>query len=99
MLGWNSREPPRLVPFAEAGPQTFCQLLCDGATAHNLTSFAELMAVHSALQLERPDRIVLATLDDLGQACYTCGHATDFHGLDDVEGHDLSSLPMSLGED
>jgi hypothetical protein len=99
MFGWKRRKPLALVPFAEAKPLTFCALLCDGVTAHNLSSFAELMAVHSALQRERPGLIVLATLDNLDQACYTCGHSTDLHELDDLEGHDLSALPEDLFED
>lgn len=99
MFGWIRREPLRRVPFAEAKPRTFCELLCDGVTAHNLSSFAELMAVHSALQRDRPDVVVLATLDNLDQACYTCGHTTDANALDETEGHDLSALPEELFED
>ena len=87
------------MPFAKGKPLTFCQLLCDGVTAYNLSSFAELMTVHSTLQQERPDHRVLATLDDVDQACYTCGHAIDTHQLDDVDAHDLSSLPESLLQD
>ncbi|HEX8063022.1 MAG TPA: hypothetical protein VF535_07375 [Allosphingosinicella sp.] len=95
MFGWGRPAPLRLVPFAEGRPATFCEWLCDGVTAHNLSSFAQLMTVHSALQQERPGRVVLATLDDLDQACYTCGHATEAFGLDDVD-RDLSALPEEL---
>lgn len=42
---------------------------------------------------------MLATLDDLGQACYTSGHAADHYGLDDVEGHDRTGLNADLIED
>jgi hypothetical protein len=96
MFGWKSRKTLRLVPFSEGRPTTFCALLCDGVTAYNLSSFAELMAVHSTLQRERPGFVVLATLDNLDQACYTCGHAVSSRDLDDVDGHDLSGLPEHL---
>lgn len=99
MFETKSREPFKLVPFAEARPLTFCELLCDGVTAHHLSCFAELMAVHASLQRERPDLFVLATLDDLAQACYTCGHSTYVNELDDIEGHDLSALPEDLFEE
>ena len=99
MFGWGRRKPLKLVPFAEARPQTFCEWLCDGVTAYNLSSFAELMEVHSALQRQRPGLIVLATLENLDQACYTSGHAAHAFELDDVEGHDLSALPEDVLEE
>jgi hypothetical protein len=93
MSGWGgTNRTLTLVPFAEAMPRTFNPLLCDGVTAHNLGSFAALLALHARLQAEHPKVRVLATLDDLGQACYTSGHATDAIELDDVAGHDLSGL-------
>lgn len=92
MFGSPRRQPPKLVPFAEARPRTFDPLLCDGLTAHDLPSFADLLALHARLQAEHPGKRVLASLDDLGQASYTSGHATDFHELDDIAGHDLSGL-------
>ncbi|WP_206240527.1 hypothetical protein [Novosphingobium terrae] len=83
---------PTLVPFAEAPPRTFNTLLCDGVTARGIASFEALLDLHAALQAERPDLCVIATLDDLGQACYTSGHGADYHGLDDTAGHDLTGL-------
>ena len=99
MFGFKRRKPLRLVPFAEARPPTFNTLLCDGVTAHNLPSFAELLALHSRLQREHMGECVLASLDDLGQAGYTSGHAVDTYGLDDIEGHDLSGLGEDVFED
>lgn len=91
MFGWKRRPKPlALVPFAEAPPRLFNTILCDGVTAHNLSSFAELRALHARLQAERPDQRVLASLDDLGQAAYTSGHGTEVHRLDDV----ADSLPL-----
>lgn len=92
MFRWTRNEATDLIPFAEAKPQIFSELLCDGVTAHRLASFAELMDVHLRLQAEHPNYRVLASLDDLGQAAYTSGHGADFHELDNVEGHDLSGL-------
>jgi hypothetical protein len=99
MFGWRRKAMLRLVPFSEASPRTFNTLLCDGVTAHDLGSFATLLTLHARLQAERPEVCVLATLDDLGQACYTSGHATDAVELDDVAGHDLSSLGDELFEE
>jgi hypothetical protein len=84
----RKRKSLELVPFAEGKPLTFNTLLCDGVTARNLPSFAELLAVHARLQREQPDLIVLASLDDLGQAAYTSGHCADTHALDEVEDED-----------
>lgn len=50
------------------------------------------MAELRGLQAAHPGHRILATLDDLQQACYTCGHATDSHGLDEIDEHDLSGL-------
>jgi hypothetical protein len=98
MFGFRSRKKvPELVPFAQAMPHTFNALLCDGVTAHDIPSFADLLALHARLQRERPDLFVLASLDDLGQACYTSGHCAFTHRLDDVEdGDDEAEFPDRL---
>jgi len=97
IFGWRrKRGTPALVQFAEAMPRTFNALLCDGVTAHYLGSFAALLAQQARLQAERPDVRVLASLDDLGQACYTSGHATDAVELDDVAGHTPAEFPIRL---
>jgi hypothetical protein len=97
-----STSPPKpliLVPFATARPRTFNTLLCDGIAAHNLASFADLRMLHARLQHEHPHVRVLATLEDLDQACYTAGHGTDRFGLDSTDGHDLSDLDADAFED
>lgn len=94
----NRETPLELVPFGKAKPRTFGPLLCDGLAARNLPSFADLLALHARLQQERPDTCVLASLDDLGQASYTSGHGAEHHGLDAVEGHDLSGLSDDVFE-
>lgn len=98
MSGSPRGQPLQLVPFAETRPRTFGPLLCDGLSAKTLGSFADLLALHARLQAEHPGKRVLASLDGLTQASYTSGHATDFHGLDDTEGHDLSGLGAEMFE-
>ncbi len=98
MLGSSRGKPLELVPFSQAKPRTFSPLLCEGLTARNLSSFADLLGLYARLQQDRPDARVLASLDDLGQASYTSGHGTDYHGLDEVEGHDLSGLGLEVFE-
>lgn len=99
MFGWKRKKPLKLVPFAEERPRTFNSLLCDGVTAYNLPDFAELLTLHARLRQDHPDFKILASLDDLGQACYTAGHGTDANELDDIEGHDLSGLDPAAFED
>lgn len=83
---------PELIPFAEGRPQTFVSFLCDGLSARGVASFAGLLELQQRLQAERPDVRVLASLDDLRQACYTSGHGIERHDLDETQGHDLSEL-------
>lgn len=99
MFGSSRGKPLELVPFSQAKPRTFSPLLCDGLTARNLSSFADLLVLHARLQQEEhPDHRVLASLDDLGQASYTAGHGVDYYELDAVEGHDLSGLGPEVFE-
>jgi hypothetical protein len=100
MFGWKRQpKPVALVPFADAPPRLFNTILCDGVTAHNLPSFAELRALHARLQADRPGQRVLASLDDLGQAAYTSGHGTEVHRLDDVEADDpADGIPPNPGD-
>jgi hypothetical protein len=91
--------PIKLTPFSESKPQTFNKLLCDGITAQYLTRYDELLVLHTQLQHENPECRVLASLDDLAQACYTSGHGTDVYGLDSVEGHDLTGLSAEVFEE
>jgi hypothetical protein len=94
-MSGNMAEPDRepiLVPLTQGRPRTFVVFLCDGLSARRVASFAGLLDLQQRLQGERSTVRVLASLDDLGQACYTSGHSADHHGLDDTEGHDLSGL-------
>ncbi|MEP3346406.1 MAG: hypothetical protein ABJN34_15245 [Litoreibacter sp.] len=64
-----------------------------------LNTFAELRSACMLVEGMHPKHRALATLDDLGQALYTSGHAIVSHDLDRVEGHDLSNLPSDVFED
>lgn len=99
MFGFGRKQPLELVPFIDGKPRTFNTLLCDGLTAYDLASFAEWLDLHARLQAERPDCHILASLDDLGQAAYTSGHAIDSFDLDATAGHDLSGLDLAIFED
>ncbi|KEO91909.1 hypothetical protein EH31_04350 [Erythrobacter longus] len=92
-------KPRRITPFEQADKRRFHDLLCNGVIAENVGSFEALCETYAALQAEHPDKRVLATLDNPGQALYTSVHATQKHQLDAVEGHDLSSLPRECFED
>lgn len=101
LFGFGKRkpEPLRLIPFSEDPPRRLRDLLCDGVMAENLSDFATLLDLHAKLQVEHPDRRILATLDDPGQAVYTSFHTTFKHRLESTEGHDLSGLPPECFED
>lgn len=95
MFGRKRRSPIELVAFSKERPQTFNEWLCDGVTAHNVASLADLLALHAQMQAKLPDFRILSTLDDLDQACYTSGHAVDANELDSLDDSedDLDSLP------
>lgn len=99
-MSWFRRSPLPLtiLPFAQA-PRLFITPLCDGVTATGVTDFAGVLRLHAELAANHPEYRVLVSLDQLGQACYTSGHACDAHRLDSVDGHDLSALPPECFED
>lgn len=101
LFGFGKREAEalKLTPFSENPKKRLNDLICDGVIAENLGDFATLRATYASLQLEHPDRHVLATLEDPGQAVYTSFHAIEKHQLDDTEGHDLSKLGPECFED
>ncbi len=82
-FGFRRGKPVTLTPFAEQRPRTFNTLWCDGVTARHLHSFAALMALHADLSQQNAPHLVLASLDDLGQAGYTSGHVADAQQLAD----------------
>ncbi|MBN8500800.1 MAG: hypothetical protein J0M19_06585 [Sphingomonadales bacterium] len=92
MIAPGRGQSPEMVPFAVHRPRTFMQILCDGFTATNITSLDLLLAEIFRLRREFPGHQVVATLDDLQQACYTSGHGTAAHDLDSTAGHDLTGL-------
>ncbi|MEQ1498536.1 MAG: DUF4253 domain-containing protein [Novosphingobium sp.] len=92
LFGLGGSKPLTLTPFAEERPRTFMAILCDGFVARNVSSLKGLVTELRTLQAAHPAQRVLATLDDLEQACYTCGHTTLSNQLDEIEGHDLAGL-------
>lgn len=90
---------PKLIPFSEANPRCFTSLLCDGFVVRGIGSFIEWVNLLRQVQRDNPDHFLLASLDDLGQAGYTCGHTIMNHDLDNVEGYDLSQIDAVAFED
>lgn len=99
LFGFGKRKDVKITPFAENDKKRFHDLLCDGVIVENLADFAALLEMYRKLQADHPDKRVLASLDDPGQAVYTSFHAIGKHGLEDTEGHDLSGLGPECFED
>lgn len=88
------------VTFApQESIREFIDLLCDAYKMTGSFTLAEIERFVREKRTEHPDKILFASLDDFRQASYTSGHATGTHELDDVSGHDLSSLDQGLLED
>ncbi|AUC23523.1 hypothetical protein BTO15_16070 [Polaribacter sejongensis] len=68
------------------------ELLFESFLIENIKSYEELMDVYQTYKQNHPDKTIILTLDDLGQAEYTSGHACDWNSLLDTEGYDLSGL-------
>lgn len=64
----------------------------------NLNSFEELMDIYQTYKNNNPQKTIIVTLDDLGQAEYTSTHAMNSNDLEDTEGHDLSGLDAACFE-
>jgi hypothetical protein len=79
--------------------QSSTEILFDSFLIENFQSFDELMEVYRLYQRQNPGKTIILTLDDLGQAAYTCTHATMSQGLDDTDGYDLSGLDAACFED
>ena len=68
------------------------EMLFDSFLIENIKSYEELMEVYQNYKQNHPDKTIILTLDDLGQAEYTSGHACDYNSLLDTDGYDLSGL-------
>lgn len=75
------------------------QILFDSFVIENLNSFDELLEVYNTYKQNNSDKIIVLTLDDLGQAEYTSGHSINLNDLDETEGYDLSVLDKACFED
>jgi len=75
------------------------EIISDSFLVTEIKSFKELMDLYDEFSEKYKDSSLLITLDDLGQAQYTSIHATMFHDLDDIEGHNLTLVDQSAFED
>lgn len=72
--------------------------ICQSFLISEVGSFGELLNVLYSYREKYCESSILMTLDDLGQAQYTSGHATISHDLDDTDGYDLSGIDPSAFE-
>jgi len=72
--------------------EPYQEMLFDSFLIENINSYEELMEVYQNYKQDNPDKTIILTLDDLGQAEYTSGHACDWNSLLDTDGYDLSGL-------
>lgn len=79
--------------------QTRNEILFDSFIIENLNSFDELIEVYKIYKQNNYDKVIILTLDDLGQAEYTCTHSIMSNDLDETEGYDLSGLNKTCFED
>lgn len=72
--------------------EPYQEMLFDSFLIENIKSYEELIEVYKTYKQNHPDKTIILTLDDLGQAEYTSGHACDYNSLLDTDGYDLSGL-------
>lgn len=75
------------------------EVLCDEYRGTEIKSLNDILDKLAEFESKYPNHVALTTLDDLGQADYTSMHATIAHDLDDIEGHDLSTVDSTAFED
>lgn len=83
MFGKPRPKPIKVWQLPEGAAAGFVRHPCAAYRCENVPSFQALLDLLRQTSAAHPDHIVLATLDDYGQACYTSGHARDMHGLED----------------
>lgn len=84
------------LKFLDSSNENF---LCDRYKVLDCDNFNELSDAISKLEKKFPDYQFLATLDDLGQACYTSMHTKMYHDLDNTEDESLEHLPAECFEE
>lgn len=85
--------------YDQSDSGAWVSLLCEGYKLTGSFTLQEIADFIRSQSSHHPGHILFATLDDVRQAAYTCGHSTDKNRLDDIEGHDLSALPPSVFEE
>ncbi len=79
---------PNVTPFEPGGSETPEPLLCPGYHCTGVTSMKTLLAIMDEKAPAHPGARMLATLDNLPQACYTSGHTIDVNELDPIPDDD-----------
>lgn len=87
------------IRFRENGTGGVTSGLCDEYRLDEIGSFADVVAFFGALPADHPGCRPLFTLDDVGQAQYTSGHAAMKHELGEAGDLDISFLPPECFED
>ena len=75
------------------------EMICNGFLITEIETFDQLINAYDEYSRKFPGDSILVSLDNLGQAQYTSMHSTMFHDLDDIEGHDLSSIDPNAFEE
>ncbi len=72
----------KITPFEPGGTKTFVPLLCPGYHCKGVSTMSTLLQIMDEKSTAHPGARMLATLDCVGQAFYTSGHAIDANALD-----------------
>ncbi len=75
---------PKVTPFEAGGADTPHALLCPGYHCTSVKSMKALLAIMDEKASRHPGARMLATLDNVPQACYTSGHTIDANELDPI---------------
>jgi hypothetical protein len=87
------------IRFLENGTAGVVSGLCDEYRLDRIASFADIVALYRRIPDDHPGCRPLFTLDDVGQAQYTSGHAVGQHDLARIGDLDISHLPPECFED
>lgn len=87
--------PPKITPFAPGSTKTFVPLLCPGYLCEGVNSVRQLLDIMEDKSAGHTGALMLATLDDTGQAFYTSGHTIDANELDPIpDDEDIDEFPL-----
>ncbi|MFV0539948.1 MAG: hypothetical protein ACK5MZ_01755 [Aestuariibaculum sp.] len=78
--------------------QSSNEIICESLVISQFSTIEEIIEVYIKLSEENKGSSILLTLDDLGQAEYTCSHSIMNNDLDETEGYDLSTVDAKAFE-